>query len=151
MMKVVTAALGGLTALAVTGMMTPHGQALLGLQQTQPQVPVSVISDPGPVKAAAPLVAPAVRPAAPRTVAQPVVHRAPAPPRGYASRPEARPAMPAAGIAPMAGAGAITNILLNLPQVLNATQGGPAGPPPGPGPWGPPGGGDGHHHVGGGD
>lgn len=148
MMKALTTGLGVLTILAVTGMATPSGQAMLGLRQTQTQTPVSVIADPGPANttpaavptpvstapapASAPAVSHAVAPAAPTApVARPAVTHA---------APVARPAAPtsapaAAGPVPAASpvnAGAITNILLNLPQVLQPTQGRPgeAGPAP---------------------
>jgi hypothetical protein len=163
MMKVLTSALGGLTVLAVSGLATPPGQAMLGIRQTQAAAPVSVISDPGPVQLAVPTAGPVeptpvrVEPAAPagsapapRAVAAPVARptadsRASQP----VARPVARPAAPVQAAptqaAPaLAGAGAITNLLLNLPQVLHegppvAPEGGPAyGPPPGP-PGPPPG------------
>jgi hypothetical protein len=163
MMKFLTMALGGLTMLTVTGLATAPGQAMFGMRQTQAQVPVSPIADPGPVTLAAPVsapaapasvpapvahpaVAPAVPAAAPvvsHPVAHPVVSHAVAPrpslrpaavARPVAASPVARPA-PAAvpGANPMSGlggAGAITNILLNLPQVLQGgAQGVPGGPP----------------------
>ncbi len=143
MMKSLTTALGALTILTVTGMATPPGQAMLGIRQAQTAAPVSVISDPGPAKVAAPVApaatpatvapqsaAPAARPAVAAPAARPVVtHPAAAP---AAAVPTAAPAAN-----PMGGAGAIANILLNLPQVLQGTQGVPGvgnsdeGMPPG--------------------
>jgi len=121
MVKFLTMALGGLTALAVAGLATPHGQALLGIHQTQPTVPVSVIADPGAANTAAPVkAAPASHP-----VYGPAVRSAPA------ARPSAHPA-PAAtpGGILVGGAGAIANILLNLPHVLpRAGAPFPQGPP----------------------
>lgn len=144
MMKFLTTALGGLTMLAVTGMATAPGQAMLGLQRAQTAAPVSVISDPGPQKFVAPAAAPATpapastTPALAPTAAPHPAVAAPVAPRPAVARPVARPAapaatsVPAAGAAPAAnpmgglgGAGAITNILLNLPQVLQ--QGGGSG------------------------
>jgi CRISPR-associated Cas5-like protein len=49
MVKFLTTALGGLTALAVAGLATPSGQAMLGSPQAPLAIPVSVISDPGAV------------------------------------------------------------------------------------------------------
>ncbi|HLY20838.1 MAG TPA: hypothetical protein VKT83_00055 [bacterium] len=151
MMKFLTTALGGLTILTVTGLATAQGQAMLGIRQPQAAVPVSVIADPGPAKVAvpapqpvnaAPAAAPVAAPpaAAPAPAARPAV-TSPAP----VARPVARPAAasPAPGANPMGaigGAGAITNILLNLPQVLQGGQGGPDGPAVNNGGgWGPPG------------
>src|SRR5215469_1703077 len=133
MMKFLTTALGGLTILAVTGMVTAPGQAMLGLRQPQAAAPVSVISDPGPQKFVAPAAAPTAPAVAPTAAPRPAI-AAPAAPRPAAAPPVARPA-PAATHAPVAapaanpmgglgGAGAITNILLNLPQVLQQGGGG---------------------------
>ena len=150
MMKLLTTALGGLTIATVTGLALLPGHAMLGGQQPQTQAPVSVIADPG-AKAAVPSpVAPVapVAPAASPGVTQPAVtHPAPAVSRPVA-QPVARPVpqasapAPAPGPAPaanpiggLAGAGAITQLLLNMPQVLQGGQGGPEG---GPG-WAPPG------------
>jgi hypothetical protein len=152
MVKFLTTALGGLTALTVAGLATPSGQAMLGLHQTQPAVPVSVISDPGPAKVALPAATPVSTAPAPETAPAPAVvqHTAVPAPRSEpvahpaatrpvyhsaASRPAYHPApaaarpVPAPAGLPMggAGAGAITNILLNLPQVLQ--QGGAPGVP----------------------
>lgn len=167
MMKFLTTALGGLTVATVTGLALLPGHAMLGGQQPQAQAPVSVITDPGPeaavpapvVPPAAPAVAPAARPAATqpavtqpapavsRPVAQPVARPVPRP---AAPAPAAGPAPAASPMGGLNGAGAITQLLLNMPQVL---QGGQDGPQGGPG-WVPPGQ---HgrayrkHHDGGGD
>src|SRR5579864_5709041 len=134
MMKFLTTALGGLTVLAVTGFATPPGQAMLGLHPAQTATPVSVIADPGPIKVAAPAAAPvSAAPAAPAVTA----------PHPAVAAPAARPVAPASAVPaqaapaanPMGGAGAIANILLNLPQVLNQTRVGPGGN----GGWIPPG------------
>lgn len=144
MMKFLTMALGGLTMLTVTGLATPPGQAMLGMRPAQTAAPVSVIADPGPAAVSAPA-APAAAPVSPTPVAAPVHPVSPAPaaapvaprvaPRPVAApaaspAPVARPAAPAPAANPMGGmgAGAITNILLNLPQVLQGTQVGPGGP-----------------------
>jgi hypothetical protein len=146
MMKFLTTALGGLTILTVTGLATAQGQALLGMRQPQAAVPVSVIADPGPAQVAVPA-APAARPASAAPAAPPVAPRPAV--TAPVARPVARPATPAAaGPAPAAnpmgglgGAGAITNLLLNMPQVLQGGQGGPDGPGVvnNGGGWGPPG------------
>ena len=143
MMKFLTTALGGLTVLTVTGFATPPGQAMLGLHPAQTATPVSVIADPGPIKVAAPAAAPvSAAPAAPAVTAP---HPAVAAPAAQPVRaaPAARPVAPASAVPaqaapaanPMGGAGAIANILLNLPQVLNQTRVGPDGN----GGWIPPG------------
>lgn len=154
MMKFLTTALGGLTILTVTGLATAPGQAMLGMRQPQTAVPVSVIADPGPAKVTEPAapMAPAVQPAstapaaalpAVAPAARPVA-TGPAP----TARPVARPAAPAAAapasaanpLGGLGGAGAITNLLLNMPQVLQGGEGGPGGPAVGNnGGWVPPG------------
>jgi hypothetical protein len=139
MVKFLTTVLGGLTALAVAGLATPLGQAVLGMHQTQPTVPLSVIADPGAANAAAPVRSGS----APRTEAAPVSHRVyrPAVQPVPTARPVARP-VPAGPVGiVMAGAAAITNVLLKLPQVLPKAgapfpQVGPALPETGG--WGPP-------------
>ena len=138
MMKALTTALGALTILAVTGMATPSGQAMLGLRQTQTQTPVSVIADPGPANAApVPVqVAPAAAvPAVSHAAAVPAAATTPAArPAVPHAAPVARPAAPASAapvpVASPANAGAIANILLNLPQVLQPAQGRPNEPGP---------------------
>ncbi len=152
MMKILTTALGGLTVATITGLALLPGHAMLGTQQPQAQAPVSVIADPGPnavVPAPAPIAAPAPAPVAAPASAPRVTHAAPAAaPAVSRPAPGARPAAPAAGPVPaanpmggMSGAGAITQLLLNMPQVLQGGQGGPQVGPGGPGPggWGPPG------------
>lgn len=133
MMKSLTTALGALTILTVTGMATPPGQAMLGIRQTQTATPVSSIPDPGPVKAATPAPAPVTPAPASAPAATPRAAAPAASPAARPAAPVARPVAPAASPAasapapaanPMGGAGAITNILLNLPQVLQGTQGG---------------------------
>ena len=176
MMKFLTTALGGLTVATVTGLALLPGHAMLGGGQPQAQAPVSVIADPGP-KAAMPVPAPAAVPVAPASApaapAQPAVaapaaapavtHSAPtvsrpaaqpvARPVAPAAAPVARPAPAANPMGGLAGAGAITQLLLNMPQVLQGGQGGPqVGAPGGPG-WVPPGqrGRDHRKHPGGDD
>lgn len=131
MMKFLTTALGGLTILTVTGMATPPGQAMLGMRPTQAQAPVSVIADPGPATVAAPIAVPArpVPAATPVAVPQPAARPIPthAVPAARPAVPAAAPVQAAPAANPMGGAGALTNILLNLPQVLQGTQVAPAG------------------------
>ena len=138
MVKFLTAVLGGLTAFAVAGLATPPGRAVLGIHQTEPAVPVSVIADPGAVNAAPPVRSGT----APRTEAAPISHPVyrPAVQPVPAARPIARPASAGPASIPTGGAGAITNILLNLPQILlragtPVPQVGPAMPENGG--WGP--------------
>jgi hypothetical protein len=140
MVKFLTTALGGLTALAVVGLGTPSGQAVLGIHRTQSAVPVSVISDPGPAKVDAPVAPPRVIHSAP-SVARPVTR----PVYRHTSVGPAAPAGLPAGL-PMGGAGGLTNVLQNLPGMLQqgapVPQYGPAAPaapvivPGGPG-WDP--------------
>jgi hypothetical protein len=139
MVKFLTTALGGLTALAVAGLATPSGQAILGIHQTQPAVPVSVISDPGPAKVGAPVARPRVTDPAP-SVARPVTH-----PVYRNTSVGSAPAGLPAGL-PMGGAGGLTNVLQNLPGMFQqgapVPEYGPAAPaapvmiPGGPG-WDP--------------
>ena len=155
MMKLLTTALGGLTIATVTGLALLPGHAMLGGQQPQAEAPLSVISDPGPKAAVPAPVAPVapVTPAAAPVMTHPAVSQ-PAPAAQPVARPVPRAAAPApaAGAAPaanpmggLAGAGAITQLLLNMPQVLQGGQGG--GSEGGPG-WVPPGqrGGQGHYY-----
>jgi hypothetical protein len=92
MVKFLTTALGGLTALAVFGLVTPSGQAVLGLHhQTQPPVPVSIISDPGPANATIPAALPtSTAPAAAPVPVPEVYHHAAIP--VHAAAPVERPA-----------------------------------------------------------
>lgn len=144
MVKFLTTALGGLTALAVAGLATPSGQAMLGTHQALPAVLVSVISDPGPVgpinvtvPAATPVSTAAgvavrtpvvsERHVSERHVSAPVaqvarpVYRATARP---VSRPPASAPVAVAHSAPMpaglpiGGAGAIGSIMQFLPGML---------------------------------
>ncbi len=127
MMRSVTAGLGALTILAVTGAITTSGQTFLGFKPSpRDQSAVTVIKDAPAATSAAPKA-----PVAP-VAARPVSHAAPA----AAQRPAVRPAAaPAASAAPAPGglgtglgqAVSIANILLNLPQILTH----PAQPAPG--------------------
>jgi hypothetical protein len=145
MIKSLTMALGGLTALAVAGLATPSGQAMLGTHQASPAVPVSVISDPGPVgptNVTVPAATPV--PTAPRVAAPaPVVsERHVSAPAAQVARPVYRPtargvyrpvasapaavsrAVPAPAGLPIGGAGGIGSIMQFLPSMLQ--QGAPA-------------------------
>ena len=139
MVKFLTAALGGLTALAVAGLATPSGQAMFGTQQAPLAIPLSVISDPGPVSlnnvtapAATPMrtvpgVAAAAAIVSKRHVSAPVAHLA-----RPAQRPTARRIYRSTGSAPVAvahsvptpaglpigGAGGIGSIIQFLPAML---------------------------------
>jgi hypothetical protein len=144
MVKFLTMALGGLTALAVAGLATPSGQAMLGTHQALPAIPVSVISDPGPLSpinvtapAATPVsTAPGVPAPAPvvseRHVSAPVAQVArpvyrPTARRIY--RPAASAPVAVAHSVPtpaglsMGGAGGIGSIMQLLPSMLQ--QGAP--------------------------
>lgn len=138
MMRTVTAALGALTILAVTGAITTSGQTLLGLRPSaQALSSVTVIKD---------TQAPAVAPSAPAATAS---EEAPVtPPRaGSGSARSAKPAAPAPAAARkpavqqpaaqspsvpgglgtgLAQVASVANILLNLPQVLSHPGRGPA-------------------------
>ncbi|HLW59182.1 MAG TPA: hypothetical protein VKV57_04565 [bacterium] len=114
MTKTVAAIFGLFTVLATLGTMTPKGQGMLGLRPPQQAEPVTTIKD----TAAAP-------PAPIQQVREVVPSGHPAPASREAA--PARPAQPQSG-----GLSTITNILLNLPQVLDQTRVGPA---PGPGSW----------------
>lgn len=144
MIKFLTTALGGLTALTVAGLATPSGQAMLGTHQALPAVPVSVISDPGPVDPIN-VTAPAATPVstAPGVTARtPVVsERHVSAPVAQVARPVARPtvrrvyrpeasapvavanSVPTSAGLPIGGAGAIGSIMQLLPGMLQ--QGAP--------------------------
>lgn len=154
-MKTLTVGLGILTILAVTGAMTPSGQAMLGLRPSPATSSVHVIKDttqpaantPAPSAAAEsnmPAAKPAVgpqarqtRPVAARSAARPVTARPSAVPAQRSASypaPSAPPTVqagPQTGASPFPGglssAGSVANILLNLPQVLQQTQVGPFG------------------------
>jgi len=139
MVKFLTTALGGLTAFTVAGLATPSGQAMLGIHQAPPTVPVSVISDPGPVGPIN-LTAPAVTPV---STAPGVAAPAPVASKQHVSAPVAQVARPVyrpttrrvyrpaasapvtvahsaptpAGV-PMGGAGGIGSIMQFLPAML---------------------------------
>jgi hypothetical protein len=126
--------LGVFTLLIIFGAMTSRGQAMLGLRPPQNLVPVTPIQD-TLQPAAAPLRADQEQPmkagapakggtasvnAAPQ--AQSTARPAPTAPTGRKSAPpQAGPAQ--GGLAQVTN---IANILLNLPQVLDQTQVGPA-------------------------
>ncbi len=124
MMRSVTAGLGALTILAVTGAMTTSGQTFLGFKPSpRDQSAVTVIKDAPAATSAAPKA-----PVAP-VVARPVSHAAPA----AAQRPAVRPAAAPAASAPgglgtgLGQVASVVNILLNLPQILtHPAQGAPA-------------------------
>lgn len=115
MMKFVAGGLGILTILALTGVMTPKGQAMLGLRPaTQDQPNVAVIQDAPPAMARVPS-----RPAVASRISA----------RSAATAPVARPDPPAQVNPAQSGLGQVANvanILLNLPQVLSQTQARPA-------------------------
>ena len=146
MMRSITAGLGALTILAITGAVTTSGQTFLGFKpSSQDQSAVTVIKD-----------TPADPPAVPAAKAPAAV--APRPASPAAARPApAAPAVaqkPASPIPGGLGTGlgqvaSVANILLNLPQVL--THPGQGGPAPGAAPWNTPyvprkHGDDGHDH-----
>ncbi len=157
MMKTLTVGLGVLTILAVTGAMTPSGQAMLGLRPSPATSSVHVIKDTTQPAAdtsapsaaaesnmpaakpatATPRVAPQTRPVAARPAARPATAGPSAVPAQRSASypaPSAPPTVqagPQTGASPFPGglssAGSVANILLNLPQVLQQTQVGPFG------------------------
>ncbi len=135
MMKSLTAGLGVLTILAVTGAMTPSGQAMLGFRSgPQNQQNVAVIKD---VPAPAPAVtraAPALKAATPAPTASAAAARPSPAARTAVPRqvPAAQPAPAPAQSNPAGSVVNVANILLNLPQVLSQTK---IGPLPGNGSW----------------
>jgi hypothetical protein len=158
MIKLLTTALGGLTALAVAGLATPSGQAMLGTHQTLPAIPISVISDPGPAGpinvtgptaapvSAAPVVAAPVPAVSERHVSAPVAQAArpvypPTTRRVYRPAPSAPVAVashsvPTPAGLPMGGAGGIGSIMQFLPGMLQQAAPAPSqygyGPAPAP-------------------
>mgnify|MGYP001388254601 CR=1 FL=1 len=134
MMKSLTAGLGVLTILAVTGAMTPSGQAMLGFRSApQNQQNVAVIKD-APASAGT-RAAPAPKAVTPAPTVSAVAAR----PASAAARTAAPRPVPAAQRAPapaqpdpVGSVVNVANILLNLPQVLSQTK---VGPLPGNGSW----------------
>ncbi len=119
MMKTLTAGLGLLTILAVTGAMTPWGQTMLGFRPaTENEPSVTVIKDtPPPVAKTAPNVI---------TPAPASAHSAPAPAPAAARAPGAPSAQASPVQTGLGAVASIATILLNLPQVLAQTQVRPA-------------------------
>jgi hypothetical protein len=126
MVRSVALGFGVVTALALAGSMTPKGQAMLGLSHpaAEQTAPVTVLQDkpapiPAPVQSVAPAIAPAPTGAPINGASRPVP--------GTPPQPQARPS----GGAPIpqqggpGGLAGVANILLNLPQVLDQTHGGP--------------------------
>jgi hypothetical protein len=132
MVRSVALGFGVVTALALAGSMTPKGQAMLGLSHpaAEQSAPVTVIQDkPAPVPAPVQSVAPAPTGPAPRIGAPRPVPSAPPQPQTrpagpIAQHPSAGPSLPQQG--GPGGLAGVANILLNLPQVLDQTRGGPA-------------------------
>jgi hypothetical protein len=130
MVRSVALGFGVVTALALAGSMTPKGQAMLGLSHpaAEQTTPVSVIQDkpapiPAPVQSIAPAIAPAPSGPAPINRASRPVHGTPSQPQ---ARPSGGPPIPQqGGPGGPGGLAGVANILLNLPQVLNQTHGGP--------------------------
>lgn len=126
MVRSVALGFGVVTALALAGSMTPKGQAMLGLSHpaAEQATPVTVIQDkPAPVPAPVQSVAPAPTGPAPSIGAK-------RPASGTPPQPQARssggPPIPQqGGLGGPGGLAGVANILLNLPQVLDQTRGGP--------------------------
>ncbi len=153
MMRSLTAGLGALTILAVTGAVTTSGQTFLGFKpSSRDQAAVTVIKD---TPADPPAVPAAKAPAAPGPASPAAARPAPAATHPAVAQ---KPAAPAASGSPIPGGlgtglgqvASVANILLNLPQVL--THPGQGGPAPGAAPWNTPyvprkgHGDDGHDH-----
>jgi hypothetical protein len=131
MVRSLVVGFGLVTALAVAGIVTPKGQAMLGLSHPAAEqgTPVTVIQD---KPASIPAPAQSIAPAGPVQGA-----RAPQQAPAASPRPQARPVgpvsqrPPAGQPVPQQGGGpgglaGVANILLNLPQVLNQGHGGPS-------------------------
>jgi len=115
MVRSLVVGFGVVTALAVAGIMTPKGQAMLGLSHpaAEQAAPVTIIQDkPAPVPEPVQSIAPATA----QPQARPVAPAAQRPPAG-------QPVPPQGGPGGLAG---VANILLNLPQVLDKTFVGPS-------------------------
>jgi hypothetical protein len=131
MVRSVALGFGVVTALALAGSMTPKGQAMLGLSHpaAEQATPVTVIQDKSaPIPAPVQSVAPVPTGPAPHLGASRPVPGAPQPqarPVGpVVQRPSAGPALQQQG--GPGGLAGVVNILLNLPQVLDQSLGGPA-------------------------
>lgn len=128
MVRSLVVGFGLVTALAVAGIVTPKGQAMLGLSHpaAEQATPVTVIQDrpasiPAPVQSVAPagpVQGAGAAQQAPVTTAHPQAH--PVGPVGQRP-PAGQPVPQQAGPGGLAG---VANILLNLPQVLNQAHGG---------------------------
>jgi hypothetical protein len=128
MVRSLVVGFGLVTALAVAGIVTPKGQAMLGLSHpaAEQATPVTVIQDkaapiPAPVQSVAPagpVQGAGAAQKAPVTTAHPQAR-----PVGPVSQrpPAGQPVPQQAGPGGLAG---VANILLNLPQVLNQAHGG---------------------------
>ncbi len=127
MVRSLVVGFGLVTALAVAGIMTPKGQAMLGLSHpaAEQATPVTVIQDrpasiPAPVQSIAPA-GPVQGAGAPQQAPVATPHPQARPVGPVGQRPPAGQPLPQqAGSGGLAG---IANILLNLPQVLNQTHG----------------------------
>ena len=127
MVRSLVVGFGLVTALAVAGIMTPKGQAMLGLSHpvAEQGTPVTVIQDrpasiPAPVQSIAPA-GPVQGAGAPQQAPAATSHPQARPVGPVGQRPPAgQPVPQQAGPGGLAG---IANILLNLPQVLNQTHG----------------------------
>ncbi len=130
MVRSLVVGFGLVTALAVAGIMTPKGQAMLGLSHpaAEQATPVTVIQDkpasiPAPVESIAPA-GPVQGAGAPQQAPVATPHPQARPVGPVGQRPPAgQPVPQQAGPGGLAG---IANILLNLPQVLNQSHGGPS-------------------------
>jgi hypothetical protein len=128
MVRSLVVGFGLVTALAVAGIITPKGQAMLGLSHpaAQQATPVTVIQDrpasvPAPVQSIAPA-GPVQGAGAPHQAPVATPHPQARPVGPVGQRPPAGQPLPQqAGSGGLAG---IANILLNLPQVLNQSHGG---------------------------
>jgi hypothetical protein len=138
MVRSMAVGFGVVTALAVAGSLTPAGQAMLGFRHPESTTPVTAIEDksapvPSPVQslqsgtAGSAPATPAARPTPPS-----VQGRQPVPGRPAPAQPSRQSAPQPGGAGGLAG---VANILLNLPQVLDQTHVGPAGPSQGSDSW----------------
>ena len=138
MVRSMAVGFGLVTALAVAGSLTPAGQAMLGFRHPESATPVTAIEDksapvPSPVQslqsgaAGSAPATPAARPTQPS-----VQGRQPVPGQPPPVQPSRQPVPQQGGPGGLAG---VANILLNLPQVLDQTHVGPAGPSRGQDSW----------------